>query len=513
MKSPAELPPVHASVVHMLVDAAERAPDREAIVCGDERMNYSQYLSAVASFAEELIELGAAHSRVVLLMRNSIDFCIAMFAVQMAGAQVAPLNPQYTGHELSPLLKEADAVALIHDDCNSERDEQLSKLHRISLSIAIGKASRRLLTLSSRNRSLPDLPRGSDLAALQFTGGTTGKAKGADITHAALAINIAQREALVPTHPDRERILCVMPLFHCYAIHMCMHNMVHCRGTLVIVEPYHPVTVLETIDADTITLFGGSPTLFAGLMSCDNFAQTNFSSLEITYSGAAPLAQDLLHRWEAITGSVVIEGYGQTEAGPVISFNPVQGQRKQGSVGVPVPLTEIEIVDLKTGNDVLAANECGEIRLRGPQIMSGYRNRPADTAEAIRTGWLYTGDIGELDDDGYLFIRGRKKEMIIVSGYNVYPNEVEEVLLGHASVAESAVVGVEDSYRGELPVAFLVRRHKVQSDVNDLKNYCSGRLAAYKVPTAFHFVETMPKTSVGKLDKVQLRNMAETGLH
>ena len=493
--------PKHDSVVHMLVDAASKAPDREALVCGEQRVTYAEYLSSVSGFAEQLIKLELGGSRIAIVMRNSIDICIAMFAAQMAGAQVVPLNPRYTESELTILLEDADVSALIHDEENTTRDHAMATALGIQHRISVGPSNR--LTNFHRENP-PRLPGAFELAELLFTGGTTGRSKGANYDHRTLMTNLAQREALVFAKPDVERMLCVMPLYHCYAINMCLHNMASYRGALIIVEPFSPETVLDTIEAEKISVFGGSPTLFATLMDSPNFADTDFSQLGITYSGASALSDTTLNQWQSATGSIVIEGYGQTETGPVISFNPIAGMRKLGSVGVAVPGTRIEIVDVNEGEEVLPVNTCGEIRIQGPQIMNGYRNRPEETATAVRKGWLYTGDIGALDEDGYLFIRGRKKEMIITSGFNVYPLEIENVLNAHPAVVECAVVARADERRGEVPVAFVVLRQDAHSSAAELNAYCENLLTRYKIPQIFHIVASLAKTSVGKIDKLAL---------
>ena len=493
----------HATVVHMLVDAARQSPDGEALVMGDTRLCYRDYLGSVVNLASELS--GTSGGRVALLMANSPDICIAQFAVHMAGAQLVPMNPAYTRKELGVLFAQAEVCGIIYDEALEDVATSLIQEFAIPVHIQVGKQSRRLFQVTDQNPPMDiDLPSPDDPATLQFTGGTTGVPKGASISHRALMINISQREALVPTRNDKERILCVMPLFHCYAINMCLHNMVFCRGTLVLIHPYHPKTVLATMSTEGITLFGGSPTLFAGLMSHEDFNTTDFSTLDITYSGSAPLPTESLRGWEQATGSLIIEGYGQSEAGPVISFNPINGTRKQGSVGLPVPGTTIEIVD-EDG----AIAECGEIRVRGPQIMSHYRGKPEETSAALRDGWLYTGDIGELDEDGYLFIRGRKKEMLIVSGFNVYPNEVESALCQHPKVNEAAVVGMSDDYRGQLPIAYCVTGSE-PLDADELRAFCEERLSKYKIPVVFHLLDALPKTAVGKTDKNQLIKMAES---
>ncbi|MBM5810894.1 MAG: long-chain fatty acid--CoA ligase [Gammaproteobacteria bacterium] len=502
-----DLPRDYPTVVHMLLDAAARAPDREALVCGEDRLSYTEYLRCVAGLAQELDERGARGGRVALVMGNSVDICIASFAVHMAGAQLTPLNPLYTENELGPMLDDADVSVLIHDDAVSTRVAGLIRRLSIEQVIAVGGPDGRRLTEWRAGADLTPpqpLPLAESPGTLQFTGGTTGRSKGADLSHRALAINISQREALVPNRPDVERMLCVMPLFHCYASHMCLHAMAYARGALVVMPRYHPDEVIRLLHDECITLLGAAPTLLTGLLNYPAFTGQRFPLLTRTYSGSAPLPEEVIHRWESLTGTIVIEGYGQSEAGPVISFNPVAGPRKAGSVGVAVPDEDLQIVDMESGNRVLPAGQQGEIRIRGPHLMSGYRNRPDETAGVLRDGWLYTGDIGELDDDRYLFIRGRKKEMIIVSGYNVFPREVEEVLHAHPNVREAAVVGRPDDYRGELPVAFVAARAGADLSAVELTRHCAGSLAPYKVPAAFNIVAELPKTAVGKVDKLAL---------
>jgi long-chain acyl-CoA synthetase len=266
--------------------------------------------------------------------------------------------------------------------------------------------------------------------------------------------------------------------------------------------------VLQALIDEAITIFPGSPTIFTGLMACASFGTTDFSRLRLCYSGSSALPEETLRRWEQAVGCPVHEGYGQTEAGPVLAFNPVGRTSKPGAVGIPVPATELQIVDPVAGQRVLAIGEPGEIRARGPQIMAGYRNLPAETAEALRDGWLYTGDIGALDADGWLHISDRKKDMAIVGGYNVYPREIDEVLHMHEGVLEAAAVGVPDAYRGEIIKAFVVARPGYALDRAELLAHCARNLAKYKLPAAIEIVPGIPKTTVGKIDKQELRKMA-----
>ena len=503
------LPVLFPTVVHALADAAAKSPGHEALVLGEERLNYREYLRCVAGFSRELEALELGGCRVALLMGNSIDVCIAMFAVHAARAEAVPLNPVYTARELLPMLEDAEVAAIIYDEPFAAMVRSLAAELHIKHLLAVGN-SRRLTEWRARRDldSLGDLPEAEDPATLQFTGGTTGSAKGACISHHSLSVNVSQREAISPTRDDVERTLCIMPLFHCYAVSMCLHAMVYRRGALVILPRYHPEEVIAALVREKITLFAGSPTIFTGLLNYPGFAETDFSNLYMSSSGSAPLAENILSDWERITGTPILEGYGQSEAGPVISFNPLHGVRKPTSVGLPLPATEIQVVDVETGTQVLRTGQKGEIRVAGPQVMGGYRNRPQETAQALRDGWLYTGDIGELDEEGYLYIRARKKEMIIVSGYNVYPREVEEILHQNPGVREAAVVAKKDAYRGELPVAFVVSGEQDDMDEELLRHYCTQCLASYKIPAQFHFVDQLPKTVVGKVDKVALAQRA-----
>ena len=502
------LPTVWPTVVHMLYAAARARPEALALVCDDDTLTYREYAACAAGLALELQDGGIGHgARVVLLMGNSADIAVATFGVQAAGAEVVPLNPGYTASELGPMLDDAAPAAIVFDSAIASTVRPL--LESIgALSIEIGPTARRLTAWRDRAEladRLP-LPDPDSLSTLQYTGGTTGRAKGVDLTHRAVAITVAQREALLPTATDDERVLAITPLFHVYAVSMGLYLAANCRATLVVVARYRPEAVLEAIGRHRITLLGGSPTILVGLMGCDAFRSADLGSLRLCFSGSSALPEATLQRWESATGCAIAEGYGQSEAGPVLAFNPRHGVRKIGSVGIAVPQTELEIVDIESGGGPLPVGAVGEIRARGPQVMRGYRNLPAETAEALRDGWLYTGDIGAIDRDGYLTIRGRKKEMVIVGGYNVYPREVEEALCTHPAVREAAVVGVPDAYRGEALVAavVLVGGDPVMGDA--LLEHLATRLVRYKVPRDVRVMAELPKTSIGKVDKARLRD-------
>jgi long-chain acyl-CoA synthetase len=498
------LPCSEATVVQMLAAAAQAAPQGEALVFGERRLDYAGYLASVAGFARELQELGAAGGRVATLMGNSIDACIAALAALAAGAQQVPLNPLYTAYELAMIFEDAAPAVLVVDAALVAMAEPVARRAGVSHIIVVGEGARRLDTWRAGEGTLPPVPTVDSLALLQYTGGTTGRPKGVELTHGAIAVNVAQREAILPSRRG-DRILCMMPLSHAYAMAMGLFLSLHSAGTLVILPRYQPDDVLDSVSRERIGVFLGSPTIFTGLLAHPGFAATDWRTVHTCYSGSAALPAATLQRWRDEVGAPVYEGYGQTEAGPVLSFNPVRGPVKPGTVGVPVPLTEIEIVDVATGQQVLPAGTCGEIRARGPQVMRGYRNRPEETAQALRGGWLYTGDIGEFDADGYLSIRDRKKDMVIVGGYNVYPREVEDVLFAHPDVADAAVVGRPDDYRGEMLVAHVVPRPGAQPDTDALLAHCRERLARYKLPAEWRFTHALPKTLANKTDKNALR--------
>jgi long-chain acyl-CoA synthetase len=503
------LPKVHLTVVHMLADAAKASPAATALVFADAKLTYAQYQDRVAAFAQDLIGMGARGQRVALICANSLDIPIAMFAVHAAGAQAVPINPAYTPRELSHILADAQPIACVYDEEVGHLVRPLLKEHGIPNAIEVGGRAGRKLWLGCDEgalRSLPEpLPTPADFATLQYTGGTTGLPKGVNITHGQMSVNISQREAALPTRQDDESILCMMPLFHVFAVAMCLHLTAYCRGKLVILPRYKPEHVLDLVQRERITRFPAGPTVFIGLLNFDGFDKTDFSSLRCAYSGSAPLPEETLREWERRAGSPILEGFGQTEAGPVLTYIRDGGPYKPGSVGPALPLTDVEIVDVETGTKTLPMGEMGEIRARGPQIMSGYRNRPKETAESLRDGWLYTGDIGEFDADGYLFIRDRKKDMAIVGGFNVYPREIEEVLFANPAIKEAAAAGVPDAYYGETLRAYVVLKDGVKASAEEILEYCKANLTRYKVPARIYVVKEIPRTTVGKVDKKELR--------
>jgi long-chain acyl-CoA synthetase len=481
------------TTLDLLDRAAALWPDALALACGDEGLTYAAYRKRTHSVAAGLMQRGAVGGRVAIVLRNGIDIALALFGVQAAGAATASLNPDYTATELAPIIGQvAPRVAITHEDL---RDTVRSL-------VPVGCHVLTVAELESQGSGAPDLPDidPASTAVLQFTGGTTGTPKGAMLSHRAVATNVVQREAVLPTQPGEERIICTMPLYHSFAAAMCLHLAAYCGGALHILPRYRPDWLIDTIAREGITRLPAGPTVFNSLLGFDGLTREKVASLVCAYSGSAPLPHDTLARWEAATGVPIYEGYGQSEAGPVLTYHGPGMVLKQGSVGPALPLTELRI----DGDEPL-----GEVLARGPQIMDGYLSRAEETAATLKTGWLHTGDIGRIDADGYLFIEDRKKDMVIVGGYNVYPREVDEVLMAHPAVREAGAVGVPDSYRGEVIWAFVAGEGLIEGDVLET---CAARLAKYKRPARLVVLDRLPRTAIGKIDKQALKALARAML-
>jgi long-chain acyl-CoA synthetase len=462
-------------------------------VCEGELLTYAAYHDRVMELAGCLVARGVSGRRVAIMLRNGIDIALALFAVQAAGGTTAALNPDYTPGELAPILAQIDPVlALTHADLRP----MLAPLLPAGCPVLTIPELRETRAASA---ALPDIDP-SSTAVLQFTGGTTGTPKGAMLSHRALATNVAQREAVLPTRAGAERIVCMMPLYHSFAAAMCLHMSAYCGGALHILPRYRPDWLVDTIARERITRLPAGPTVFASLLGFAGLTRDSVASLVCAYSGSAPLPHDTLARWEAATGVPIYEGYGQSEAGPVLTYHGPGMALKQGSVGPALPLTELRIA---------GGGRSGEVLARGPQLMDGYLGRPEETAATLAGGWLHTGDIGRIDEDGYLFIEDRKKDMAIVGGYNVYPREVDEVLSLHPAVREAGAVGVPDAYRGEVIWAFLAGDALAEGEV---LAHCAARLARYKRPARLVMLEALPRTPVGKIDKQALKALARAML-
>ncbi|MFO7173724.1 MAG: long-chain fatty acid--CoA ligase [Bacillota bacterium] len=500
--------------LHRLVEeTATRYPELPAIRFYGWRLRYGELWHQVRAMARALADLGVQPGdRVALMLPNCPQYVIAYYGTLMAGAVVAQVNPLYTERELQYLVTNAGAETIVVADLLYPKVQAVlesTPLRRVVVaslggSADLGPEARRLEALLAA--APPEPPavevRPGDVAVLQYTGGTTGVSKGAMLTHANLVANaIALQEWVKPVAlgPGEERVLAILPLFHSYGMTVCMNQALIRGAELILLPRLDLQELMETIRETRPTSFPGVPTLYAAVNQFPDADKYGLDSIRLCNSGAAPLPLEILQAFEARTGAQIVEGYGLSEASPVTHSNPVGGLRKPGSIGIPLPDTDAEIVDVETGTRVLPPGEIGELRVRGPQVMVGYWQMPEETRNALRDGWLYTGDLAWMDEDGYFYIVDRKKDMIIVSGFNVYPREVEEVLYEHPAVAEACVAGVPDPYQGERVKAYVVLKPGHQVTGEELQAYCRQRLAGYKVPREVEFRSSLPKSNVGKV--------------
>jgi long-chain acyl-CoA synthetase len=357
-----------------------------------------------------------------------------------------------------------------------------------------------------------------DLALLQYTGGTTGVSKGVMLTHANLRANVEQVRAWFPdADPGREVMMAVLPFFHVYGLTVCLLLGLRIGAALVLLPRFDLDGVMSAVDKYRPTLFPGVPTMYVAINKAVEKGGHDLSSIKACLSGAAALPLEVAERFERFSGGRLVEGYGLSESSPVAIANPIYGKRKAGTIGMPIPDTLARIADPSQPERTMPVGEPGELALAGPQVMLGYWNRPDETAQVLQDGWLLTGDMAVMDEEGYFSIVDRKKDLIIAGGYNVYPREVEEILYEHPKVLEVAVAGVPDSYRGEIVKAFVVLRSDEQATVEEIREFAKGRLAAYKVPRSVEFRDDLPKTLIGKVlrralvEEEQARQTAESG--
>jgi long-chain acyl-CoA synthetase len=504
--------PKYPTILHALEDVARRTPDRLALVCEERSLTFTQHKKAISGFARRLQKLGVEGERVAVLMTNCLEMPVCILGAMAAHAYVAPMNPGYSDSEMAPLLRDTSPKVIVTLREFYPRVSKIAESMGVKHVVVAGEGTETLESwMADGQDELPrPLPQPDDFAMMFFTGGTTGLPKGAEHRHHHIMAFCRLESAFYSTlRYDQEVSLSVAPMFHIFGHHHGAIHPLYIGSTHVLVRQYKPDIVLAQLSKYKVSLFAGGPaTVYVGLLAAEGMKTADLSNLRICSAGGSACSEDLLRNWENTTGCPIYEGIGMSEGAPYANNTDI-GKRKVLSVGVPPPETTVEIVDLQTGNQVLPTGERGEIRVKGPQMIQSYRNRPEETAHTIREGWLYTGDIGYYDDEGYLFVVDRKKELIISGGYNIHPREVDEVLNSHPATLEVATVGIKDEFRGEIPVAFVVLKpgHTVSAD--DLIAYCKERLVAYKVPKRIEFREALPKTGPGKIDKLKLRGLRD----
>ena len=501
--------PDHPTLVHALDAAADRIPDRVALIVDDRQLTFAQYRRAVGGMAAHLASRVGRGDTVAVVMGNSIEMAVADLGAQAAGGQVAPLNPNLTDRELTPLFGDIDPAVVL---CSPEHAERMTALARqlgdahVEI-VGDGGVDVWLLADDAACRLPDDLPQPDDRCSMFFTGGTTGLPKGAEHTHRTTMAFCRVNLSVWRFGFDQEVILNVAPMFHIWGHHYSTVMPLYLGATAVVARQYQPELVLDLLEQHRVTLFAGGPaSIYVGLVNSPRIDAVDLSSLRFSLAGGAPCPESLLVRWQQLAGHAILEGWGMSEGAP-INANPSFGPQKLLSTGPTVAETEIDIVDLETGTTVLPVGQRGEIRVRGPQFTVGYRNRPTETASTIRDGWLYTGDIGYFDDDGYMFLVDRKKELIIVGGYNVYPREIDELLTNHPAVREAATVGVPDAFLGEAVRSYVALRAGEQVTPEELSSYCHANLVKYKRPREIVILDELPKKGPGKIDKLLLKSM------
>ncbi|ATZ11760.1 long-chain-fatty-acid-CoA ligase [Erwinia amylovora] len=542
---PAEInPDRYGSLIDLFEHAVLRYARQTAFINMGQRLSFSQLDSRSRSFAAYLQQgLGLQKGdRVALMMPNLLQYPVALFGILRAGMVVVNVNPLYTPRELEHQLRDSGASAIVIVTNFAHTLERVVANTRVKhvvltslgdqLSAAKGTlvnfvvkyikkmvptyhlpgavSFRQALQSGAQMEYVKPHIVNDDLAFLQYTGGTTGVAKGAMLSHRNMQANLEQTKATYGSllKAGKETVVTALPLYHIFALTVNCLLFIELGGAnLLITNPRDIPGLVKELGKYPFSAITGVNTLFNALLNDAAFNRLDFSSLSLSAGGGMPIQKAVAERWEKLTGHYLLEGYGLTECSPLVSVNPHDIQCHNGSIGLPVPSTDIMLVD-DAGNET-AAGEPGELCIKGPQVMSGYWQRPQDTGEVLKNGWLRSGDIVTVDDEGFLRIVDRKKDMILVSGFNVYPNEIEEVVMLHPKVAEAAAIGVPDDVAGET-VKICVVRKDASLTADEVIAHCKNHLTGYKVPKIVEFRNELPKTNVGKILRRQLREEANT---
>ncbi|WP_027964644.1 long-chain-fatty-acid--CoA ligase [Halalkalibacillus halophilus] len=516
-----------------LEESVQNYPDKAAINFLGTELTYQEVYDASKKVASYLQELGVEKGdRVAIMLPNVPQAVISYFGALLAGAIVVQTNPLYTERELQYQMKDSGAKVLVCLDillprANAIKNETdleniivtrikdylpfpknliqpmlQKKQYGIVVKPEHGNGTylwNSMLEEANGQVKSVEIDPENDLALLQYTGGTTGYPKGVMLTHMNLTSNTQMCQTwLYKTEYAKETVLGVLPFFHVYGMTTVMNLSVMMAQKMILIPKFDVDEVLKGIEKHKVTLFPGAPTIYIGILNHPKLNKFDLSSVEACISGSAPLPAEVQENFEKVTGGKLVEGYGLTESSPVTHANFVWTSRRAGSIGVPWPDTDSKIIDMESQEEV-ATGEVGEICVKGPQIMKGYWSREEETNATLKDGWLLTGDMGYIDEEGYFYIVDRKKDMIIAGGFNIYPREVEEILYEHEAIQEAVVAGVPDPYRGETVKAYIVLKEDSQLTEEDLDQFCRQHLAAFKVPKLYEFKEELPKTAVGKI--------------
>ncbi len=521
-----------------LTRSTRQFPENTALIFMGRRISYRQLDLLVNRFARALLDLGVKKGeKVAMLLPNLPQTVIATYAAFRIGAVAVMNNPLYTERELEYQFNDSDSKVLVSLDLLHPRILKIKDKTRIEKVIYchindyLPFPKKQLFPLMKKQmyrkfepsegflEFLPIIQKYSDtpmenasnwdeIAAFIYTGGTTGVSKGVMLTHANLSCNVQQFSVWFPDlKKGAESVLAVFPFFHSAGFTAIMNLCIWNGYTDILVPRPEPATVIQMLRKFKPNYLPAVPTIFVGLLNTPEFLKMDLSFIKGFFSGAAPLAADTLQQLKDLTGATMLEVYGLTETTPIATVTPWGGKIKPGTVGTPVPSTDVKIVDVDTGKEEQKIGTPGEIIVKGPQVMKGYYKKPEETALVLKDGWLYTGDIGMFDEDGYLTIMDRKKDMIIAGGYNVYPREIDEILFQHPKILEACSIGVPDPYRGETVKAYVVVKPGETLTAEEVIQFSREKLAAYKAPKMVEFIDALPKSAVGKILRKEVKEM------
>ncbi len=526
----------HITLPHFFEKTVRDHPGAVATIFFGKRLTYAQLDTQASSFAAGLQALGVQPGgRLALVLPNCPQFLVGLYGGLKAGALMVPLNPAYVGRELKNAFNNSGVETVVTLNTIAPRvqeimaDTGVKRLIATSMQDSLSTLMSLMLTVQERrdgttvnvqgegvylysdllkNDQAEYKPAGAspeDTAVLLYTGGTTGTPKGAMLSHRNLVSDALQMRSWVwDLRPEKHEVfLSVIPFFHSYGLTVVMNLAISVAGAMLLLPRFNMKDTLRAIARFRPTVFPAVPTIYNAIAHHPLSSRYDLRSIRVCISGAAPLPVEVAQAFESVTGARLVEGYGLTESSPVTHCNPVYGERRVGSIGLPIPLTDARIVKSES-LEPLPAGEVGELAVRGPQVMQGYWAQPEETESVIKEGWLLTGDMARMDEDGYFYVVDRKKDLILVNGLNVYPREVEEVLYENDSVQEAVVAGVPDRRKGEIVKAYVVLRRDAEISERELRSFCVERLAPYKVPSHIEFRESLPKTGIGKYLRRQL---------
>lgn len=531
------LHPPLGSATHILSDMAEHHPNLSCLDFLGQTMTYGEVWTQVRQAARGLQDLGLHKGdRIGLCLPNSPYYVIAYYATLLVGATVVNFNPLYTEQEIRTQIKDSSIVLMFTLDLKTVYKKVAPALHTTRLrSIVVcalsealppvkgllfrifkraeiaavpkdlGHVPFRLLIADKDDPKPIDIDPKKDIAVIQYTGGTTGTPKGVLLTHANIRANTEQvRLWLGQTTGGQEKFLCVIPFFHVFAMTAGMNLGLATGSELILLPRFDLGEVLDTITQKRPTIFPAVPTIYGAINTAKDFDIFDLTSIRYCISGGAPLPAKIKREFERLSHCILIEGYGLSEASPVVTCNPPKNEHKPGSIGLPLPWTEIQCRDLNNFERIVDQGEIGELVVRGPQVMAGYLNQNVETAKVLKDDWLSTGDVGYQDEDGYFFLTDRLKDIIICSGFNVYPQTIENALYHHEDIVEVIVIGIPDDYRGEAPKAFVTLKPGSLATPKSLLAFANENLNRIERPVAVEIRDSLPKTLIGKLSKKDL---------